>query len=97
VGLAVTVVGASASLASAVGRANPVLPCFHGSDIEWQRGRWALFLVVQLVQLGRVWEEGGLGPGVTVVGASSSLVSAAVRANPVLPCFHGSGIEWQQG
>jgi len=54
--LVVVVVGASSLLVVAMGRANLVLPCFRRSDVEWQLGQWALFLVDQLVQLRRVWE-----------------------------------------
>jgi len=37
-----------------------------------------------------VWEGGGVGLVVTVVEVSLSLMLVVGRANPVLPCFHGS-------
>jgi len=65
-----------------------VLPYWHEFDLEWQRGLLACILVVQLVSLRRVWEEGVEGLVVTVGGASSSLELALGRADPVLPYWH---------
>ncbi len=90
------VVVASSSWTSAAGRANQVAPCWRESQLEWRQGLLPRVLVVRLMSLSRVCEEGGKGLVVAMVEASSLLSSAVGRFDRVAPDWRGARLGLQR-